>query len=139
MSCLSSHPVMFQFNPSDILPTLGLVSLVVYVVFVRIFPGVRPTRLKGPGSNAFIINLHRYLSVSDSGVVCEKWVQEYGSVYQLPLVLGGHKIIVADPKAVAHFFSLDTYGYTQTPGSKRFLDRVIGRGLFYAEADSHRR
>ncbi|KAJ7742593.1 hypothetical protein B0H16DRAFT_1251932, partial [Mycena metata] len=64
----------------------------------------------------------------DAGAVHEEWAAQYGSVYSIPFVLGSRKIMFADPKALAHFFSRETYGYVATSLSRRFTERLIGRG-----------
>ncbi|KAJ7701726.1 cytochrome P450 [Mycena metata] len=82
------------------------------------------TPLQGPSSNNFVLG---------------EWATRYGSVFAIPSIFGSKNIVLTDPKAIAHFYSKDTYGYIQAPHFKRFFGRFIGRGLFWAEGDSHPR
>ncbi|KAJ6535121.1 cytochrome P450 [Mycena capillaripes] len=117
-----------------------IVSGLVCYILVRRF-GRRPsTRLKGPSSSNFFFGLMRHIiNAPDSGVVYEEWANEYGAVFSVPHMLGSRKLVLADPKAITHFFTKETYGYVQTTQSRRFLERLIGRGLIWAEGDSHKR
>ncbi|KAJ7185765.1 cytochrome P450 [Mycena filopes] len=130
------------------LPNLGttdvaviVVSLFTFYALVRNFRnGPVPTPLKGPSSYNFLFGMLPYLmKAPDAGAIYEGWAAQYGAVYSIPSVLGRRKIILTDPKALAHFFSRETYGYVATPQGRRFAEKLIGRGLFYAEGDSHKR
>ncbi|KAK1219444.1 hypothetical protein PQX77_017816 [Marasmius sp. AFHP31] len=98
------------------------------------------TPLGGPPSNSRIFGLTKELRTSeDVGKMYEDWAVEYGSVYKIPTILGREKIMILDPKAISHFYSKETIVYVGTPLSKRFISRIFGKGLFWAEGDSHRR
>ncbi|KAJ6625075.1 cytochrome P450 [Mycena sp. CBHHK59/15] len=113
---------------------------VCYIIVRRFVLRSRTTRLKGPSTNNFLFGMMPVLmDAHDAGAVYEEWAHAYGPVFAVPSFLGGRRIVIADPKAIAHFFSKETYGYIQTPPSKRFLEKMIGRGLFWAEGDSHKR
>ncbi|KAJ7440146.1 cytochrome P450 [Mycena latifolia] len=117
-----------------------LASVCVFYLLVRRLRRRPSTPLKGPSSNNFLFGMMPFLmKARDSGAVYEEWAAKYGSVFSVPSILGSRRIIFTDPKAIAHFFTKETYGYVQTPQSKRFLERLIGRGLFWAEGDSHKR
>ncbi|KAG6375299.1 hypothetical protein JVT61DRAFT_3524 [Boletus reticuloceps] len=62
------------------------------------------TQLRGPPSESFLYGVgKRILSAEDSGAIYEAWAQEYGPVYAAPSTpLGSKKIILCDPKAIAH-------------------------------------
>ncbi|KAJ7140044.1 cytochrome P450 [Mycena crocata] len=129
------------------LPNFGALELTVfwasvsvcYILFRRL-RGHSSTALKGPSSNNFIFGVMPYLmDVADTGAVFEDWAAKHGSVYSIPGILGSSRVVLNDPKALTHYFSKETYGYIQTPQARRFLERLIGRGLFYAEGDSHKR
>ncbi|KAI6097025.1 cytochrome P450 [Pisolithus croceorrhizus] len=63
----------------------------------------------------------------------------YGVAYEIPMLWGQKRIILCDPKAVAYFFSRDTRSYVGTPAHKAAVARTIGKGLLWAEGESHRR
>ncbi|KAJ7689468.1 hypothetical protein B0H17DRAFT_864409, partial [Mycena rosella] len=68
----------------------------------------------------------RLMSAPDSGAIYEEWAISYGSVFSVPSFFGSRRVVLADPKAINHFFGKETYGYMQTPQGKRFVERLIG-------------
>ena len=77
-------------------------------------------------------------------------------MYRIPTILGRTRLVMCDPKAIAHCRSKETYGYVLTRLSRMFVEimvrayasslgvitntsRQIGRGLMWAEGDSHKR
>ncbi|OCB92139.1 cytochrome P450 [Sanghuangporus baumii] len=107
---------------------------------------VKTTKLKGPPSSSWIFgvtkelsNVTKEVSKGDSGALYEQWAKEYGPVYQIPTPLGGRRTILTDPKAVAHFYSKETFTYVQSNFSKRLIESLLGRGLLWSEGESHRR
>ncbi|KAJ7506043.1 cytochrome P450 [Mycena galericulata] len=102
----------------------------------------QPTRayFSHPSPNNFFFGvLPQLMESADSSAVYEEWTAAYGAVFSIPHLLGRKQLVLTDPKAFQHFFSRETFGYIQTQGSKRFLERIIGRGLLWAEGDSHKR
>ncbi|KAF7328940.1 hypothetical protein MVEN_02523900 [Mycena venus] len=111
-------------------------------VLVRSFRDCCSTPLKGPSStfHNFFFGVMPYLrSAPDAGAIYEEWASEYGEVFSVPGFLGSRSIIFTDPKTIAHFAAGETYGYVSTPHSKRFSEKLMGRGIFWAEGDSHKR
>ncbi|RDB20227.1 hypothetical protein Hypma_012646 [Hypsizygus marmoreus] len=93
----------------------------------------RPTTSSWFGFSAQIID------TLDHGQLFEDWERQHGSVFQLPTLFGMKVVILCDPKAVAHFFSKDTYTYRQTPATRVVHELFFGKNLLWAEADTHRR
>jgi hypothetical protein len=117
-----------------------LASGVICFILARRFWGRRATPLKGPPSKNLLFGQMPYLMrAPDIGVVYEEWAHEYGSVFSIPTGLGGQKVVLTDPKALTHFSAKETYGYIHSPQAKRDAERFLGRGLFWAEGDSHKR
>ncbi|KAJ7932964.1 cytochrome P450 [Mycena leptocephala] len=117
-----------------------LASGVIYFVLARRFGGGRATPLKGPPRKNFLFGWMPYLMrVQDIGAVYEEWAHEYGSVFAVPTALGSRNVVLADPKALTHFSAKETYGYVHSPQNKRSLAQLIGRGLLWADGDSHKR
>ncbi|KAJ7689401.1 cytochrome P450 [Mycena rosella] len=109
-----------------------LASVCVFTILVRRLRRRSSTPLKGPPSSNFLFGMMpRLMNAPDSGAIYEEWAAEHGSVFCRIIVL-------TDPKAIGQFCTNDTYAYVQTPNAKRFLERLIGRGLFWAEGDSHK-
>ncbi|KAF8871926.1 cytochrome P450 [Infundibulicybe gibba] len=98
------------------------------------------TELRGPPNPSFWFGLYRSLHESkDSGQLFEQWAKEYGPAFRIPGGFGTSRIIICDPKASIHFYSKETFGYVQTKLSRAYIKNVVGRGLLWAEGESHRR
>ncbi|KAL5488445.1 hypothetical protein ACEPAI_6563 [Sanghuangporus weigelae] len=97
------------------------------------------TKLKGPPSSSWIFGVTKEVFKGDSGALYEQWAKEYGPVYQIPTPLGGRRTILTDPKAVAYFYSKETFTCVQSNFSKRLIENLLGRGLLWSEGESHRR
>ena len=83
---------------------------------------LRTTLLRGPPSESFLYGVgKRALDAQNLGAIYETWAQEYGPVYAIPWTFGNKKIVLNDPKAIAHFYAKDTWTYIQP--------RAIRKGL----------
>ncbi|KAJ7128475.1 cytochrome P450 [Mycena epipterygia] len=132
------NSIIATFGVADAGVLLASVSAC-YILFRRL-SRPRTTALKGPSSNNFLFGMMPYLmKAPDVGAVYEEWAAEYGSVFSIPSILSSRRLVLTDPKAIIHYFTKETYGYVQTTQVKRFHERHIGRGLFWAEGDSHKR
>ncbi|KAI9464898.1 cytochrome P450 [Boletus coccyginus] len=91
------------------------------------------TQLRGPPSESFFYGVgKRILDADDPGAAYEAWAQEYGPVFTVPSTLGSNKIILCDPKAIAHFYSKDTRTYFQTPLGRKFTENFArGRSIIW--------
>jgi cytochrome P450 len=69
----------------------------------------------------------------------ERWAAEYGVAYMIPSVLGQTRIVLCDPRAIAHFYARETWTYVQTPVSLAVVETSIGRGLLWSQGEAHRR
>ncbi|KAH8797996.1 cytochrome P450 [Flagelloscypha sp. PMI_526] len=75
-----------------------------------------------------------------SAEMYEDWVKEFGSVVGVPTVLWNQKIILADPKAVTHFYANDPTIYGQSGLAKVFIANLLGHSnILTAEGDQHKR
>ncbi|KAG1733369.1 cytochrome P450 [Suillus paluster] len=101
---------------------------------------LRTTRIRGPESPSWVFGFAKTLLDSTAATeLYECWSKEYGSVYKVPYVLGESRVILWDPKAVSHFFARDTWLYHQTPFHKIALRTTMGRGVLWADGESHKR
>ena len=82
------------------------------------------TRLRGPSGGFF--GAEKIFFESYSGNVHEAWYKEYGPVYEIPMALGQRKIVLGDPKAIAHFFGKNSWTYTLAQATKVTLARTVG-------------
>ncbi|KAG2137916.1 hypothetical protein DEU56DRAFT_736650, partial [Suillus clintonianus] len=53
---------------------------------------------------------------------------------------GQTRIVVRDPKVIAHFYARETWTYyLQRPFSLMIVESMVDRGLVWAQSESHRR
>ncbi|TFK53095.1 cytochrome P450 [Heliocybe sulcata] len=117
-----------------------LCSWLVYKVSKRLLNPAKTIRLRGPPSPSWVFGVGRYISDQpDSGPVYEKWASEYGPVYEVPAGFGKRKVILTDPKAISHFYAKETTTYVHSPNGKLVIESIVGRGLLWADGDSHKR
>ncbi|KAI5117518.1 hypothetical protein M0805_009526 [Coniferiporia weirii] len=95
------------------------------------------TKLRGPPASSWLFGVYR-TGMSAAGFY-EKWADEYGPVYQIPGPLGSCRTVLADAKAIAHFYSKEPFGYVKSKFSKQLIASVVGKGLLWADGESHRR
>ncbi|KAG1780538.1 cytochrome P450 [Suillus placidus] len=112
--------------------------------FVKILRALRwrlkTTQLRGPPRTSFIYGVLRDLASSqDSAAMYEHWATEYGVVYMIPSIFGRPKVVLCDPRAIAHFYARETWTYVQTPFSLALLEGSIGRGILWSQGEAHRR
>lgn len=134
-------PFTRQISINDILIIL-VFGCLAYNIISSLLYRIKSTPLKGPpfSWNTYFVGLRRHVNGSpDPGEVYERWAEEYGSVYRIPDAMGTSRVIVTDPKAIAHFFSKETYTYVQTQFSRTAIENMVGRGLLWAEGEMHRR
>ncbi|KAG2127111.1 hypothetical protein DEU56DRAFT_532928 [Suillus clintonianus] len=116
---------------------LILVSLYLLQVYRR---SQRTTRIRGPQSPGWVFGFSKtVLNSIATTELYERWAVEYGPVYRVPLALGESRVILWDPKAIAHFFARDTWLYNLTPFNKLTISITAGRGIMWADGESHKR
>ncbi|CAA7269644.1 unnamed protein product [Cyclocybe aegerita] len=124
---------------------VGLPFVLAWVLFaawrkVQSIRSDKTTRLNGPASQSFIFGVYRHTNeAEDPGAVYEEWALQYGPAFRVPGGFGSSRIVICDPRANAHFYSKETFGYIQTKLARVFIENLFGRGLLWAEGDSHRR
>ncbi|KAL0948964.1 hypothetical protein HGRIS_009067 [Hohenbuehelia grisea] len=127
-------------NPKDALLLLAAAWAVSFVLIKVFRRDSGATPLRGPPSPSRFFGYSRVLTESqDSAAVYGEWAAQYGPVFRIPAILGSYKILLCDPKALAHFYSKETFTYVQTGFSRIFIEKFFGRGLLWAEGESHRR
>ncbi|KAL4068755.1 cytochrome P450 [Scleroderma yunnanense] len=98
------------------------------------------TSLRGPPGKNFIFGVARDLfKLVDRGSLYEAWAEEYGAAFEVPIGLGGKRIILCDPKAIAHFYARDTWTYTMINLERTLYKRMVGKGLLLSPGDDHKR
>ncbi|KAJ7039405.1 cytochrome P450 [Mycena alexandri] len=129
-----------QLRLSDVLILVAGVWLVVKVVRRIATRTAQGTKLNGPPNESFLFGLTRRLvGAPDNGLVYQEWVAKYGPVFHLPIAFLGRKLILCDPKAVNHFYSMERTIYVKSKLGRAVIENLFGRGLLWAEGESHKR
>ncbi|KIO07015.1 hypothetical protein M404DRAFT_24140, partial [Pisolithus tinctorius Marx 270] len=100
----------------------------------------KTTKLRGPPRTDLIYGASKRIFESpDAGAIYEVWAKEYGVVFEVPTTLGGAKIMLTDPRALAHYYARETWTYVQTESARFFLQRHFGRGILWSQGEDHKR
>ena len=148
---------MLSLQLLDIFVVLLSLSLF-YALLRRSSDKSAATPLRGPPRPSFIHGLQREILASDDTEITdmyEKWLAEYGAVFTVPWSFGTNRIVLTDPKAIAHFYARETYTYVQNPLARSAIGSLVrkfsihsthlvqtlqfGRGILWAEGDVHKR
>ncbi|OSX60761.1 hypothetical protein POSPLADRAFT_1075248 [Postia placenta MAD-698-R-SB12] len=130
------------------LPTVGVVNAlgaliglwVVYAIAQHMRRRAHCTPLASPPNPSFLFGIGRSLfKHPDPAAVYEQWAEKYGSVFRIPATLGYSRVVLCDPKAIQHFYSHETFLYQQTTLTKQSIESLVGRGVLWAEGESHKR
>ncbi|KAI6154202.1 cytochrome P450 [Pisolithus tinctorius] len=98
------------------------------------------TRLRGPPrANLIFGAMKQIIQSPDPGALFETWAREFGVVYEVPTTLGGRKIMLSDPKALAHCYSRETWTYVLTEDTRLILRRTFGPGILWAQGEDYKR
>lgn len=90
------------------------------------FVSPKSTRLSGPPSESWIFGLSKKLFESkDPALLLEEWAEKYGSVFRIPLALGSSRVVLCDPKAVAHFYARESTGFRMNAASKILIETLV--------------
>ncbi|KIL58805.1 hypothetical protein M378DRAFT_1023882 [Amanita muscaria Koide BX008] len=97
--------------------------------------------LRGPRSNNFLLGRLREILgvVGDVATVFDLWIGEYDYAFKVPTGLGTNRIVLSDPKAVAHVYANDGFGYLRATYSTTFSRALMGHNMISANKEEHRR
>ncbi|PPR04921.1 hypothetical protein CVT24_007165 [Panaeolus cyanescens] len=100
----------------------------------------RSLPLRGPPSGNLFLGVSRQINLCTRGTLLfEGWVKEYGPVFKIPIVMGGESLVICDPNLASRILAKDTTDYVKGPGMKAIAETVVGKGVVWAEGESHRR
>ncbi|KIM68473.1 hypothetical protein SCLCIDRAFT_1209288 [Scleroderma citrinum Foug A] len=100
----------------------------------------KTTSLRGPPRTNLVYGVAKDLVESiDAGSIFEQWAEEYGPVYEVPTTLWGNRIVLCDPKAIAHYYARETWTYVLLPSTRRFMQRTFGNGILAVQGEAHKR
>ncbi|EPQ59966.1 cytochrome P450 [Gloeophyllum trabeum ATCC 11539] len=114
-----------DLNPAGLL-LCAVVALLLYQIFRALRRRRRSTPLRGPPSQSFLWGIRKYMSFSSDTIdMFEQWVIAYGPVFHLPSVLGSREVVLADPKALSHYYSKETTIYQKTTYLRLALEKIV--------------
>ena len=124
-SVRSSTVVIPGFYINVVLPFA--VVWLLFVVLKKQFARNKTTPLNGPDNPSILFGLYRRINESeDPGALYEEWALKYGPAFRVPGGFGSSRILICDPRANAHFYSKETFGYVQTKLSRVFIENLVG-------------
>jgi hypothetical protein len=92
----------------------------------RLIKYLRAVRLQGPPSKSFVFgHTMEIMGARSPADLYDGWAQTYGAVYRVRGPLGSDRIVLCDPKAIAHMFALDSWKYSHTPLARRQLGSLV--------------
>ncbi|KAJ7599667.1 cytochrome P450 [Mycena floridula] len=121
---------------------LGIATWIFVKLVQRLIQSSYATSLRGPTSSPSLMygyQLKIFEDQDETATLYQKWAAQYGLVFSIPWIFGTRRIILMDPKAIAHFYARGASGYTQTKASQKGIVRLFGKGILTAEGEVHRR
>jgi hypothetical protein len=87
---------------------------------------VKSTRLKGPPRKNLLLGYSKELfRMDESDPLCDEWEKQHGPAFEVPSLFGTYEVVLADPKAVFHYFSLQTTTYRHTAVTREFFENFV--------------
>lgn len=117
---------MVYVNNLRAFDALGLVlgSWLVYKIWRIARSRANTTKLSGPPATSWLFGVTKDVFDGDAGDIFENWTKQYGSVFQIPGPLGERRLILTDPKAIAHCWA-KTFTYHKTRVSKQTTINLV--------------
>lgn len=116
---------MFSFRPFDALALLSCLWITYKAIKIA-RARARATKLAGPPSKSWLFGVSKEVFDGDNGAIYETWAQTYGSVYGIAGPLGERRIILTDPKAIAHVYA-KPYLYVKDQFNKFLFEDLVSR------------
>ena len=85
------------------------------------------TQLLGPPSPSFLFGHLRLLikAPNGRGEIYEQWAKTYGPAYRVAGPLGSTRVVICDPRALAHYYSKETFTYVQSKFTKVLMANIV--------------
>lgn len=100
-------------------------------LFIGLVMKSKTKSLNGPANPSFLFGVYSQINASvDPGAIYEDWAMNYGPAFRIPGGFGSSRIVICDPKANAHFYSKETFGYVQTNLSRVFIENLVRKFWF---------
>ncbi|KAG0335278.1 hypothetical protein BG004_000065 [Podila humilis] len=109
-----------------------------YISPLRHIPGPPNVSKHNPYKLPFVGNLLDILK-EEAGVPHRRWIEQYGGIVVYRGFFNRMRVLIADPKAIHHVFSANSYQYRKPDRVVKILSQVIGHGVLLAEGDAHKK
>ncbi|KAH9819016.1 cytochrome P450 monooxygenase [Melampsora americana] len=117
---------------SAVFTLLGLV----YKLFLK--PLLSPlSQLPGPKNDSILFGNLSVTLGPEGGL--RQWHKEFGPSLRLRGYFGNVRLSTIDPKALHHILVSRAYAYPKPEAARRSLGSLLGRGLLFAEGETHKR
>ncbi|PPQ66087.1 hypothetical protein CVT24_000201 [Panaeolus cyanescens] len=119
---------------------LGLFTGAVFRILAH-FTKDRPLSfVRGPKSPSFVFGHLLDLNHSErAGELERRWVYTYGQACRIKGSFGQDLLLLADPKALHHIFHVSGHRYPKPADVNESIKLIMGRGIFSAVGDDHKR
>ncbi|KAG9004390.1 hypothetical protein FRB94_002408 [Tulasnella sp. JGI-2019a] len=134
-------------TPSDLLDVpqilLGTVAVTILYITARYFKHLNETdvhKLPTPSGSEWLWGHEMMAFVQSCGKQYKQWFDKTGPVYRIKGALGtGDIITTSDAAMINHIMHKNLYDYEKSPMIRPIAERLVGRGLVWAEGDTHKR
>ncbi|CEQ42794.1 SPOSA6832_04650, partial [Sporobolomyces salmonicolor] len=121
--------------------TLALLATVVYWLY-RIFLSPHFSSIRSLPGPEFIHplwgNLQEFTD-KEPGRAHADWAIQYGGAVRYRGLLGENLLMLSDPTALTYLLTANPYNYAKPADLRGDLERILGKGVVFAEGDDHRR
>ncbi|KAG6328312.1 hypothetical protein ID866_10777 [Astraeus odoratus] len=100
---------------------------------------LRTIDLQGPPRTGFIYGrAKQFLESTDAGSIYKACANEYGLMYEISAAFGRNKMVLCNPKALAHFYAKETWTYIHIPQTIFIYGLSFGKGILWAQGEVSR-
>ncbi|KAK7043905.1 hypothetical protein VNI00_008071 [Paramarasmius palmivorus] len=93
----------------------------------------------GPEGGHWLWGHERDIFTTSAGLKFSEWFEKYGNVVRYKgAMMHPDMLVVADPRFIHHMLTENPYNYVKSPVFRPLVERLLGRGLVWAEHDEHR-
>ncbi|KJA15630.1 hypothetical protein HYPSUDRAFT_194030 [Hypholoma sublateritium FD-334 SS-4] len=119
---------------------IGFCCLFLYLVARRLFKARPLAYIQGPTSPSFVFGNNVELQhQDDAGELEYNWIAQYGAACKISGSFGQDILMLADPKALHHIVQISSYRYPKPHDTNQAIRLMMGRGIFWASGDDHKR
>ncbi|KIM36515.1 hypothetical protein M413DRAFT_449068 [Hebeloma cylindrosporum] len=122
------------------LASVGGLLIVLYLAVSKWFSPRPLTNIRGPPRPSSIFgNVVELQHQPDAGELEFEWISQYGEACKIAGPFGQDLLMLADPKALHRVFQASGYRYPKTHDANQAIRLMMGRGIFWAGGNDHKR